>query len=101
MENLNETAHKCYLVNQNYGEEYNVDVSPQWKLLKSMEEFGELTREFFRSRWQTRHEATENDRVNYEDEMTDVIGFLLSFAYEEWLDVQAGLERKWYRHLEK
>ncbi|MBE0579292.1 MAG: hypothetical protein IH615_07740 [Devosia sp.] len=70
-------------------------------MLKLQEELGELTAEYLRSSGRGRMKGADADavRVALEDETADVLAMLLLFARNSGIDLEAALERKWFKYL--
>jgi NTP pyrophosphatase (non-canonical NTP hydrolase) len=96
---IQEAAVRLEQLSKQYTNRYNIDRTPQWILLKLTEEVGELMQAYLKVSKQTRHAADQTfDRQVLEDEMADVLGMTLIVAREFNLNIEAGLERKWFRH---
>ncbi|WP_193335252.1 nucleoside triphosphate pyrophosphohydrolase family protein [Devosia beringensis] len=72
-----------------------------WYLLKLQEELGELTAEYLKlsGRGRLKDAAPAAIRAALEDETADVLAMILLFARNNGIDLEAALQRKWFRHL--
>lgn len=88
-------------VSDTYASRNSIARDDDWYLLKVQEELGELTAEYLKSTARARHKGADAAglRQALEDETADVLGMLLLFARANQIDLDAALERKWFRHL--
>lgn len=84
-----------------YAERNGIARDDDWYLLKLTEELGELTAEHLKSTGRGRLKGATQKMVQQakEDEAADVLAMLLLFARQNGIDLDAALERKWFRHL--
>ena len=85
-----------------YARKYEIDRSPDWFVLKLMEEAGELVQSYLKYSGQARSN-NENERElkqAFADEVADVIGMALLVAKNNGIDIEAAVERKWLKYLE-
>ena len=84
-----------------YAERNDIARDNDWYMLKLQEELGELTAEYLRSSGRGRMKGADADavRVALEDETADVLAMLLLFARNNAIDLEAALERKWFKYL--
>ncbi len=84
-----------------YAERNAIARDDDWYMLKLQEELGELTAEYLRSsgRGRMKGAAPEAVRTALEDETADVLAMLLLFARNNGIDLDAALERKWFKYL--
>lgn len=84
-----------------YAERNDIARDNDWYMLKLQEELGELTAEYLRSSGRGRMKGADADavRVALEDETADVLAMLLLFARNSGIDLEAALERKWFKYL--
>ena len=84
-----------------YAERNDIARDDDWYMLKLQEELGELTAEYLRSSGRGRMKGADADavRVALEDETADVLAMLLLFARNNAIDLEAALERKWFKYL--
>jgi NTP pyrophosphatase (non-canonical NTP hydrolase) len=96
---VNQLAASLEILSKQYAQRYQIDRTGQWLMLKLMEEVGELTQVFLKQSGQTRDIRTEGDaKCAFENELADVLGMTLLVAREFDLDIDAGLQRKWFSH---
>ena len=81
-----------------YRARFDAPGSTEFVLLKLTEELGELTGAWLQSQGQGRGSATASD---VENELADVLGFLLVFAAKEGIDPATALRQKWGRYAPK
>jgi NTP pyrophosphatase (non-canonical NTP hydrolase) len=97
--NINTLANQIEALSKQYTTRYDINRTPEWILLKLTEEVGELMQAYLKVTKQTRHAHSDDFEVSLlEDEVADVLGMTLIVAKEFNLDIEAGLERKWFRH---
>lgn len=89
-------ANRLLKLSQQYTHRYSIERSPQWCLLKLNEEVGELVQAYLKSTGQTR--SNSSSQIELEDELADVLGMVLILVRELDVDIERGLERKWFRH---
>jgi len=84
-----------------YAERNEIARDDDWYLLKLQEELGELTAEYLRSSGRGRMKGAEaaEVRVALEEEAADVLAMLLLFARNNHIDLDAALQRKWFKYL--
>ena len=84
-----------------YAERNSIARDDDWYMLKLQEELGELTAEYLRSSQRGRMKGSNAGAVRtaLEDETVDVLAMLLLFARHNQIDLDAALERKWFRYL--
>lgn len=82
-----------------YAQRYGFERTDEWVMIKLQEEVGELCQAFLKHQKQTRH-ANETQTVarDLADEVADVLGMTLIIAELFDVDIDAALERKWFRH---
>lgn len=79
-----------------YAERFDIHRDPAWYLGKMSEELGEVTSAYLKLQGQGRGEASHRD---LEDELADLLGFVLLFADWQGVDIGAALKRKWGGYL--
>lgn len=84
-----------------YAERNDIARDDDWSMLKLQEELGELTAEYLRSTGRGRIKGADADAIRgaLEDEAADVLAMLLLFARHKGIDLEAALERKWFKYL--
>lgn len=79
-----------------YAQRFGIERDPAWYLGKMTEELGEVTSAYLKLSGRGRGEASRSD---LEDEVADLLGFLLLFADWQGIDAEAALRRKWGSYL--
>jgi len=85
-----------------YAERNNIARDDDWFMLKLQEELGELTAEYLRASGRGRLKGADASavRVALENETADVLAMLLLFARKNDIDLDAALQRKWFKYLQ-
>lgn len=98
---LDELSEDVEAVSSRYARVCDIRRDEDWYLLKLQEELGELTAEALRLSGRGRREGLGDDEIreNLADEAADVLGGILLFARHHGIDLEAALERKWFRYL--
>jgi NTP pyrophosphatase (non-canonical NTP hydrolase) len=98
---LGELAVLAARVSDRYAELFDIARDDDWYLLKLQEELGELTAEYLRSSGRGRMKDADAAavRMALEDETADVVATLLLFARHNGIDLDAALQRKWFKYL--
>ena len=88
-------------VSDTYVSRNDIARDDDWYLLKVQEELGELAAEYLRltGRGRMKGAAAADVRQALEDEAADVLAMLLLFARNNYIDLDAALERKWFKYL--
>lgn len=88
-------------VSDTYASRNAIARDDDWYLLKVQEELGELVAEYLRSTGRGRLKGADHAAVRQalEDEAADVLAMLLLFARNNQIDLDAALERKWFKYL--
>ncbi|NIZ13348.1 hypothetical protein [Phaeobacter sp. HF9A] len=94
LEKLSEMARK---VSDIYAERFGIERDASWYLGKMTEELGEVTSAYLSLAGQTRKPGS---KAALEEEIADLLGFVLLFADWQGIDAGAALLRKWGRYLE-
>lgn len=94
---LAEWTRRLETVSTGYAEVYAVDRTPEWMLLKLMEELGELSQAWLVASGQGRDRGrtAEEQRQSVAAECADVVAMALLTAHRMGIDVEAALEQKW------
>lgn len=84
-----------------YAHRHDIGRDADWYLLKLQEELGELTAEYLKlsGRGRLKDAGPAALRAALEDEAADVLAMVLLFARHNDIDLEAALQRKWFRHL--
>jgi NTP pyrophosphatase (non-canonical NTP hydrolase) len=98
---LDELTAKAERVSQIYAARCQIRRDDDWFALKLQEELGELVAEYLRasSRGRLGDLSKDTVRTALEDEAGDVFAQLLLFCHHNRIDLEAALERKWFRYL--
>lgn len=102
MTQLQELTQKAKRIMVMYGEEYpEVQVDRDYYPFKLTEEWGECMQAYlmYTDRGRQKGKTKEEIRELFETEIADVFGFLLLFAENEGVDIEAALEKKWFKRL--
>ena len=88
-------------VSDTYATRNDIARDDDWYLLKLQEELGELTAEYLKTTGRGRLKGADSATIRQalEDEAADVLAMLLLFARNNGIDLDAALERKWFRYL--
>lgn len=88
-------------VSDTYASRNDIIRDHDWYVLKLQEELGELTAEFLKTTGRGRLKGASSEAIRHalEDEAGDVLATLLLFAAENQIDLEAALERKWFKYL--
>lgn len=88
-------------VSDTYESRNDIARDDDWYLLKVQEELGELVAEYLRGTGRGRMKGADAAAVRtaLEDEAADVLAMLLLFARNNGIDLDAALERKWFKYL--
>lgn len=98
---LSELAELVTRVSDIYAERNDIRRDDDWYVLKLQEELGELTAEHLRATGRGRLKGVDaaGVRAALEDEAADLLASLLLFARHNRIDLDAALQRKWFKYL--
>jgi NTP pyrophosphatase (non-canonical NTP hydrolase) len=84
-----------------YAERNDIRRDDDWYVIKLQEELGELTAEHLRATGRGRLKGADAGvvRAALEDETADLLASLLLFARHNRIDLDAALQRKWFKYL--
>lgn len=84
-----------------YAERNDIDRDADWAILKLQEELGELTAEHLRLSGRGRLKGQSGAAIAQarDDEAADLLAMLLLYARQNGIDLDAALERKWFKYL--
>lgn len=90
-------------VSETYASRNDIALDDDWHLLKLQEELGELVAEYLKSTRRGRLKGADpaTIRMALEDEAADVLAMMLLFARHNGIDLDAALERKWFKYLDR
>ncbi|QOF75245.1 hypothetical protein IG197_31830 (plasmid) [Aminobacter sp. SR38] len=82
---------------------HNIERNADWYLLKLAEELGELTAEhlLLAGRAKPNSDGSGGTREALESEAADLFGQFVLYLRANEIDIEAAIERKWLRHLDK
>lgn len=100
-ESLEQITSKVWRISEIYAQNNGIKRDDDWYLLKLSEELGELTQSYLMKteRGRTKGLSIDDIKQDIADEVSDVLGMLLLFAKHNDIDINAALERKWYKYL--
>ena len=103
MADLRELTVKVGQVSDIYAERNGIARDDDWYALKLQEELGELMADYLRLTGRGRAKGKEPAVIaqTMADEAADVLAQLLLFCQRHGIDIEAALERKWLRFLDK
>ncbi|NKX73175.1 hypothetical protein HGG73_03280 [Rhodobacteraceae bacterium R_SAG3] len=96
MQDLTQLTSAAKQVSDLYARRFGVTRDAAWYLGKMTEELGEVTSAYLSLAGQTRNDGSKRD---LENEVADLLGFLLLFADWQGIDAGAAFERKWGAYL--
>ncbi|RNI25346.1 phosphoribosyl-ATP pyrophosphohydrolase [Flexivirga caeni] len=84
-------------VSAGYAEVYSIDRTPDWMLLKLLEELGELSQAWLvaSGRGRDRDKSLDEQRADLAAECADVVAMALLTAHRMGVDVESALRDKW------
>lgn len=90
-------------VSRIYARNCGIDRNDDWYILKMQEEVGEMTSAYLRmtGRGRAKGDAPGAIAEQFEDELADCLAQILLIAEKNGVDLEAAMERKWFRYLEK
>lgn len=99
---MEELTKKAKTIMGMYSEEYpEVTVDRDYYPFKITEEWGECMQAYlmYTDRGRQKGKSKEEIREMFEEEIADVLGFLLLFADKEGIDLEEAMEKKWFKRL--
>jgi NTP pyrophosphatase (non-canonical NTP hydrolase) len=99
---LEDITERLQRVSDVYAARTGVRRDDDWFALKLQEEAGELVSEHLRLTGRGRAKGLSDSemRVARDDEAADLLATVLLYCRHNNIDIEAALERKWFRHLE-
>lgn len=90
-------------VGELYARVHGIERSADWYLLKLTEELGELTAEhlLLGGRAKPAADGSAGSREALENEAADLFGQFVLYLRANQIDIEAAIERKWLRHLDR
>lgn len=94
---LRELTDRVEYVSAGYADQYGVDRTGDWTLLKLTEELGELVQAALTAsgRGRDRGGTVGQQREAVADELADVVSMCLVFARQQGIDLEEAITRKW------
>lgn len=85
-----------------YVKKYGIEQSQDWFLLKIQEEMGELNSAYLKltKRGRIGTKTPAELETNLQEEIADVLAFVLLFARERGIDPEEAIKNKWFKYLE-
>lgn len=85
-----------------YVNKYGIEKSQDWLLLKIQEEMGELNSAYLKltGRGRVGTKTKVELETNLQEEIADVLAFVLLFARERGIDPEQAIKNKWLKYLE-
>ena len=83
-----------------YAQRNDIRRDDDWYALKLQEELGELIAEHLRTSGRGRQKPGQGTHEALADEAADLLAQLLLFARHNGIELEAALERKWFRYLD-
>ncbi len=96
MRDLDQMTEMARRVSDIYAAHFGIERDATWYLGKMTEELGEVTSAYLSLAGQTRKPG---DKQALEEEVADLLGFVLLFAQWQGIDAGAAFERKWGAYL--
>jgi NTP pyrophosphatase (non-canonical NTP hydrolase) len=90
-------------VTKKYQAEYpEVKMDRDYPPFKLTEEWGECLQVYLMltDRGRQKDKTKEEIKLMLQDEMADVLGYLLLFAESEGIDLESAIEKKWFKYLD-
>ena len=102
MASLVELSDRVEQVSDIYAARCNIRRDADWYALKLQEEAGELVAEYLRGsgRGRVGERTAQDTRLALEDEAADLLAQLLLFCRNNSIDLEAALQRKWFRYID-
>ncbi|MBC7457951.1 MAG: hypothetical protein H7235_06710 [Bdellovibrionaceae bacterium] len=99
---MKELTEKIYGICDIYAKKYEIEQSQDWLLLKIQEELGELNSAYLKltHRGRVGTKTPAELETNLQEEIADVLAFVLLFARERGIDPELAIKNKWFKYLE-
>jgi len=100
---LSELSERIGQVGEIYARVHGIERTRDWYLLKLQEELGELTAEhlLLGGRARPNADGSGGTRAALENEAADLFGQFMLYVRASGIDIEAAIERKWLRYLDK
>jgi NTP pyrophosphatase (non-canonical NTP hydrolase) len=97
-----ESSDRIGQVGELYARVHGIERSDDWYLLKLTEELGELTAEHLLLTGRAKPTGgSGGTREALENEAADLFGQFVLYLRANEIDIEAAIERKWLRHLDR
>ena len=98
---LSELAERIANVSDVYAARTGVRRDDDWYAMKLMEEAGELAAEHLRLSGRGRRNGNTPEEIALarDDEAADLFAMIVLYCHHNGIDIEAALERKWFKHL--
>ncbi len=99
--NFDEIHRKVVQVSDDYTKEIWIERTPDWYMLKLQEELWELTQAYLGKgiekdkKWL----SSQQSRDQFEAELADVFWHIILLAHSENVNIEAALQKKWFKYL--
>ena len=96
-------AEQIEAVANRYAHEIGVTRDDDWYVFKLQEELGELTQKFLMMSNRARQKGftPEEIREQFEDEVADTFSLVVLLARHFGVDIEAAVDRKWFKYLKE
>jgi NTP pyrophosphatase (non-canonical NTP hydrolase) len=94
---LKDLADEVEIISRVYERRFGVERTDDWLVLKLHEEVGELTQAYLAASGRSRDRGAADEHEAFRAELADVLAQLLLVARRFDVDLEAELERKWFR----
>jgi NTP pyrophosphatase (non-canonical NTP hydrolase) len=100
---LERMAEQIETVADRYAREYHITRDDDWYVFKLQEELGELTQKFLMLSGRARQKgfSQEELRAQFEDEIADTFSLIMLLARHFGIDIEAAVDRKWFKYLKE
>jgi len=99
--NIKDLTNDLEKVSNIYADNFGINRTPEWLLLKLMEEVGELTQAYLKCNHQSKnHKKNKLELLdNLEEELADVLGMVLVISNKLDIDIENAVSKKWLKYL--
>lgn len=101
--NIDQITEKAKKVAEQYAQEFNIEYTEDWFVMKLQEEFGEMVQQHLIRTHRTRR-TPESDNAAKEalaEEIADVFCYVLLFAKWSGISVEQAVTKKWFKYLKE
>lgn len=98
--NIAELTERVEKISHGYAEQFGIDRTDEWFILKLQEEMGELVQAFIDLKGMGRERglSAQQKDTALAAECADVLGMLLLLARNEDVDMNQAMQDKWLQH---